>query len=116
MLLSHHKGRKRIHLEIVDRISKASDLKRKMVGVFKDTVSSLSTLVESYTYVFQRSLILPIFPFVETLQQQQHRHIPLLKWNTPMMMKVTENHIESMEWKVSFIFQILMSPNGIIVQ
>lgn len=47
MLLSHYKGRKRIHLELVDGLSKATDIKQKMFGIFKNTVTSIKDLMGS---------------------------------------------------------------------
>lgn len=48
VLLSHHKGRKRIHFEIADRLPKPADVKRRMADVFKNTVTSVTSFVDSY--------------------------------------------------------------------
>lgn len=104
VLLTHHKGRKRIHLEIVDRFSKASDLKRKMVGVFKDTVSSISTLVESYTYVVYQTRHDSQFSLEIQLPQQQQQQQQRQKLNIPMMMKVISHSFVSLQWKI-FVFR-----------
>jgi phospholipase DDHD2 len=49
VLLPHHKGRKRLHLELIDGLSKATDLKQKMVDAFKNTMISITDFVTSYT-------------------------------------------------------------------
>ncbi len=68
MLLSHHKGRKRIHLELVDRLAKGTDLKQKMFGVFRNTMSSITSVIESYKLVLIIKIIITIlFFFVEIL-------------------------------------------------
>ncbi|CAF1367653.1 unnamed protein product [Adineta steineri] len=48
VLLPHHKGRKRLHLELIDGLSKATDLKQKMVDTFKNTMISITDFVQSY--------------------------------------------------------------------
>jgi len=49
VLLPHHKGRKRLHLELIDGLSRATDLKQKMVDTFKTTMISISDFLSSYT-------------------------------------------------------------------
>ncbi|CAF1147359.1 unnamed protein product [Rotaria sp. Silwood1] len=49
VLLPHHKGRKRLHLELIDGLSRATDLKQKMLGSFKNTMISITDFVTSYT-------------------------------------------------------------------
>ena len=45
--MPHHKGRKRLHLEIKENITKVSeDLKQRMYGQFKNAWSSLSELAK----------------------------------------------------------------------
>jgi hypothetical protein len=51
VLLPHHKGRKRLHLEVIDGLSKATDLKQKLVDAFKNTMISISDYLSSYTCV-----------------------------------------------------------------
>ncbi|CAF0921172.1 unnamed protein product [Rotaria sordida] len=53
VLLPHHKGRKRIHLELIDGLSKATDLKQKMLDSFKNTMISITDFVTSYTSPMQ---------------------------------------------------------------
>ncbi|CAF1055949.1 unnamed protein product [Adineta ricciae] len=48
VLLPHHKGRKRLHLELIDGLSKATDLKQKMLDSFKNTMISITDFVQSY--------------------------------------------------------------------
>ncbi|CAF3679891.1 unnamed protein product [Rotaria socialis] len=49
VLLPHHKGRKRLHLELIDGLSRATDLKQKMLDSFKNTMISITDFVTSYT-------------------------------------------------------------------
>ncbi|CAF3993390.1 unnamed protein product [Rotaria sordida] len=53
VLLPHHKGRKRLHLELIDGLSKATDLKQKMLDSFKNTMVSITDFVTSYTSPMQ---------------------------------------------------------------
>ncbi|UJR15860.1 hypothetical protein I4U23_002786 [Adineta vaga] len=47
VLISHHKGRKRIHLELIDKFSKATDLTGKLFGTFRNTMNAITSLVSS---------------------------------------------------------------------
>ncbi len=72
VLLAHHKGRKRIHLELVDGFSKAADFKQKMFGVFRNTMTSITSLMSSYTLVLKiENIIVIILFFIEILRPYQ---------------------------------------------
>ncbi|CAF2628973.1 unnamed protein product [Rotaria sp. Silwood2] len=72
VLLPHHKGRKRLHLELIDGLSRATDLKQKMLDSFKNTMISITDFVTSYTGPMQGTATTTTIPSIDTQATIEH--------------------------------------------